>query len=248
MRLTVVGCAGSFPGPGVACSSYLVEFDGFRLLLDLGNGALGALQSFCDPRDVDALVISHLHGDHWLDVVPLAYARPHHPDGRVPDPLPLYVPDAGPLTTVLRRDVDRLQAVFDVRPIADGVIGPFAVRFHRTDHPVATYAIRVEAQGRSMGYTADTAWLDPLVEFFSGVDVLLAEATFPPDDDRVAPPPPGLHLNASEAGELARRAGARRLVVTHIPPWADVEHHRAAAEKIFGGPTIAARPALRVDL
>ena len=81
MRLTVIGCSGSYPGSDAACSAYLVEHDGFRLLLDLGNGSLGTLQNHLDPREIDALYLSHLHGDHWLDLVSLAYVREHHPDG-----------------------------------------------------------------------------------------------------------------------------------------------------------------------
>lgn len=244
MRWTVIGCAGSFPGPASACSCYLVEHDGFRLLIDIGNGALGALQNFCDPRDVDAVVVSHLHGDHWLDLVPLAYARPHHPDGRVPPSLPVLLPDPQPLYVLTGKDAAALRPVFDVRPIVDGEVGPFSVTFIPTVHPVNTYAMRIRVGGISIGYTADTAWSDRLAPFFSGVDLLVAEATFPARENG----PPGLHLTAVEAAELANRSGAGRLLLTHIPPWLDPQVQYADAVATFTGRVDLARPGWSVRL
>ncbi len=91
MRLTVLGCAGTFPGPRSGCSSYLVEHDGFRLLLDAGNGAVGALQRHGGLLDLDAVLLSHLHADHCVDLVAYAYARIYPPAGP-PPPLPVYGP------------------------------------------------------------------------------------------------------------------------------------------------------------
>ena len=106
MRLTVLGCSGTYPGPDSPCSGYLVEHDGFRLVLDLGPGALGPLQRAIGLLDVDAVYVSHLHADHCTDLVGMSYARRYHPDG-MPAPLPLYGP------TGLR---DRLCGVFEVPP------------------------------------------------------------------------------------------------------------------------------------
>ena len=164
MRLTVVGCSGSGPGPGSPASSYLVEHDGYRLLLDLGNGAFGALQGLIDPGTVDALFLSHLHADHCLDVAPFVVW--HRYSKRSPGRLvPLYAPVGAERRLALAYDADGdgLTDVFDFVPVGPGAltIGPFEVELARTAHPVETYAIRLTAGGRSLVYTGDTGVVRP---------------------------------------------------------------------------------------
>lgn len=244
MRLTVIGCSGSHPGPDSACSSYLVEHQGFRLLLDLGNGALGELQNHVDPRDVDALFLTHLHGDHWLDLVPLAHVRRHHPDRRVPKPLRVFAP-------VSQRDRiagafgrARLDDVFAFEAPRATEVGPFDVDVIRTSHPVETHAVRIAAAGRTLVYTADTGWFPELVDFARRADLLLAEAGFVDG----AANPHGVHLTATGAGELAKAANAGRLVVTHVAPWHDAAAQARKAEAAFGGPTERARRGATFDV
>jgi ribonuclease BN (tRNA processing enzyme) len=245
MRLTVVGCSGSHPGPDSACSAYLVEHDGFRLLLDLGNGALGPLHNYLDPRDVDALYLSHLHGDHWLDLVPLAHVRRHHPDGAAPV-LPVIAPVAerGRIAGAFGGSASDLVDIFAFADPANGVIGPFDIRVLRTAHPVETHAIRLTIQGKSLVYTADTGPFDALASFARGADLLLAEAGFREGSRHQ----PGLHLTGTDAGELARDANVRQLVVTHIAPWNDRAEALAAASRVFAGPTTLAAPGAVYDL
>ena len=240
MRLTVVGCSGSHPGPDAACSAYLVEHDGFRLLLDLGNGALGPLQAHVDPRELDALWISHLHGDHWLDLVPLAHVRRHHPDGPARARLRVTTPsaDRGRIAGAFGRAASDLDDVFAFDEPATGELGPFAVRVARTAHPVEAYAIRISAGDRSLVYTGDTGPLPELDRFAKDADVLLAEAGFA---DQVGPQP-GLHLTGGQAGELAKRAGCGRLIVTHVAPWHDPQRALEQAAQAFGGEAVLARP------
>jgi ribonuclease BN (tRNA processing enzyme) len=222
MKLTVVGCAGSFPGPDVACSCYLVEAGGFRLLLDMGNGALGALQRHVDPRAVDALIISHLHADHWADVLPYAFARRGHPDGAA-SRLPVYGPPgtAERLAAALGKPQPALNRDFDVRTIADGEIGPFAATFTCTSHPVETYAVRLQADGASLAYTADTGPSEAVTALARGADLLLAEASLVEPVPGEPAKPENLHLSGRDAALMARDAGVGRLVLTHLVPWAD---------------------------
>lgn len=242
----MVGCSGSHPGPDVACSSYLLEHDGFRLLIDLGNGALGPLQRFVDPRDIDAIFITHLHGDHWLDLIPYAHVRRHHPDGRVPPPVLLITPigERQRIAGGFGRPQDTLADVFRFDDPRDGPIGPFDLKVVRTRHPVETYAVRVSASGQSVVYTADTGPFAELASFASGVDLLLAEAGFV-DDPRN---PPDAHLTATEAGRLARDAGVGVLVVTHIAPWHDARRQHELARAAFGGRTELAVPGAIFDI
>lgn len=233
----MLGCAGTFPGPDSACSSYLVEHDGYKLMLDAGNGATGALQRWGDLLDVDAVVISHLHGDHYLDLVTYTYARHYHPDGAAPR-LPVHGPSgiAGQLASAFAKPgvEDMLDAVYDFRPV-DGdrrlEVGPFTLDLARVNHPVETYGMRLTAGGRSVAYSADTAGCDALVELARDSDLFLCEASYLHGDDN----PPGVHLTGHQAAEHAVRAGARRLVLTHLVPWGDAARTLAEAQTVYDG-------------
>lgn len=235
MKVTVVGCAGTYPGPESPCSSYLFEHDGFRLLVDAGNGSTGTLQRFCGLTGIDAVAISHLHGDHFLDLVTYTYARRYHPDGPVPT-LPVHGPTgiAATMAGAFGRPVaDLLDEVYQFGELTDGGeigIGPFTLATRRVDHPVETNAMRISAGGRSIAYSADTARCDALVELARGADVLLCEASYLDGEDN----PPGIHMTGSEAGEVASRADVGRLVLTHLVPWGDADRSLAEASGTFG--------------
>ncbi len=246
MKLTVLGCSGSVPGPDSPASGYLLEADGFRLVLDLGHGAFGALQRYVHPASVDAIVITHLHADHCIDltayIVALRYGadgyRSTGPDGRIPL--------IGPAGTR-----DRLEAAYDpyARKLGlhelfgfatptEGELGPFAVSYAEMNHPVPTSAIRLTCGDRSLVYSGDTGESDKLIALAAGADVLLCEASVGPDEEYV----PNLHLTGTQAGVHADRAGVERLIVTHVPPWnrRDLAAEEAAAA--FHGPVEYAEP------
>lgn len=242
MRLTVLGCAGTFPGPGNPCSGYLFEADGYRLLVDAGNGSTGTLQSFCSLLEIDAILITHLHGDHYLDLVTYTYARRYHPDGPVP-PVPTYAPQG--LSSALsgrfaKHSDPGLSKVYDLRDLSARPVelGPFEVRPRRVNHPVETYGLRITHGPATVAYSADTAECQALVELAEGVDALLCEASYLDGDDN----PPDVHLTGRQAGEHARRAGAARLLLTHLVPWGDPDRTLAAAAEAFGEDTELVRP------
>jgi ribonuclease BN (tRNA processing enzyme) len=232
VKLTVIGCSGSGPGPDSPASCYLVEHDGFRLLVDLGNGAFGPLQSVVDPGDVDAIFLSHLHADHCLDVVPFVVWHRYAARDRPPR-VPLYAPLGADRRLALAYDEsgDPLTDVFDFVPVGPGSfsLGPFEVRTARTAHPVECYAIRLEAAGRSLVYTGDTGPCDGVVDLARGADVFLAEAAHP----EVEGLPGALHLTGRQAGEHALAAGVGRLLLTHVPAWVDPEEQLRAAGAVF---------------
>ena len=232
MKLTIVGCAGSAPRPNSPASCYLVEHDGFRLLLDLGNGAFGPLQNYADPASIDALFLSHLHADHCLDAAPfVVWHRYAGPSPRAV--VPLYAPVGAERRIALAYDDDGdgVTDVFDFVPVGPGsfALGPFTVTLARTVHPVECYAIRLSAGGRSMVYTGDTGPSAGIVELARGADVLLAEAAHPPGPGL----PVGLHLTGREAGEHAAAAEVGRLLLTHIPAWVDEIGQLFAASAVF---------------
>lgn len=237
MRLTVLGSSGTFPGPDEPCSSYLIEAEGFRLLIDAGSGAVAMLQRYGDLRDLDAVLVSHLHGDHVLDLVPYVYARAYHPAGPA-SRIPLYGPPGTDAHLTAAGATDRLPEVFDCRPLGPGdrEIGPFRVRTERMNHPVECYGVRLEYAGRTLAYSADTGETEALSRLARGADLLLCEASYAEDGAN----PPGLHLTAGQAGGYAARAGVGALLLTHLVPWGDREASLAAAGSAYGGPLAAA--------
>jgi ribonuclease BN (tRNA processing enzyme) len=232
VKLTVVGCSGSVPGPDSACSCYLVEQDGYRLLLDLGAGAAGPLQRHVPASDVDAVIVSHAHGDHWSDLTHLGYLRTLTDSYQ---PLPVVGPSDLPEVVWRHPDVFAASAaVAEVRRM-----GPFEVRLARVAHPEC-WATRI---GDALCYTADTGPCTAIDELADGCRVLLAEAS---GSDADAPMTG--HLTAGDAGRLAARSGAELLVLTHLRPWHDHAALLAEAAAVADCPTLLARPGLQLQM
>ncbi|HWG98551.1 MAG TPA: MBL fold metallo-hydrolase [Pilimelia sp.] len=248
MRLTVLGCAGSFPGPESACSAYLVEAEGFRLLLDFGTGSLSALQRYANLRAVDAVLLTHLHCDHMLDACSYVVVRRYAPDGPYP-PLPVYAPAGAPdrIAAAYSPEESGVEDVYTFYGLEPGTfpIGPFTVTVDRVNHPVETYGVRLEHDGRVLAYSSDTAPCDALIRLAQGADLFLCEASYLDGEDN----PPDLHLTGREAGEIATKAGVGLLVLTHlVTAWGSEAATREAAAAAFTGPVDVARAGARYRL
>ncbi|GAA3054308.1 MBL fold metallo-hydrolase [Kitasatospora albolonga] len=242
MKLTVVGCSGSFPSAESPCSSYLVEADGYRVLLDLGNGALGALQKYAGLYEIDAILLSHLHADHCIDLCAYWVARNYRMEG-CPDPVPVYGPTGTAERLARAYDMPEqpgMTEVFDFHTLAEGSfeLGPLRITVARVNHPVEAFAFRIEHEGRSLVYSGDTGECPELVELARGTELFLCEAAYTDGKETFA----AVHLNGREAGQHAAAAGVGRLVLTHIPPWTDPEVNRRDAQAAFAGPVEVARP------
>lgn len=242
MKLTVLGCAGTFPGPDSGCSSYLIEHEGFRLMVDCGYGAIGALQRHGSLLNLDAVIVTHLHADHCIDLVGYAYARYYDPGG-APAPLPVWGP-AGTsdriATAIQGGSCDWLKGVYDWRPLdaAKRDVGPFTVSGELMAHPIECYGLRIEAAGRTIAYSADTGACDQLVDLARGADLFLCEASFL----ETRPNPPDVHLTGKQAGEHGLRADVGTLLLTHlVPAWGDEEATIAEAAQSFDGDLRLAR-------
>jgi ribonuclease BN (tRNA processing enzyme) len=248
MRLTVLGCAGSFPGPESACSAYLVEAQGFGLLIDFGSGALSALQRYAGLNAVDAIILTHLHADHMLDACPFVVVRRYAPDGPRPQ-VPVYAPmgAAERISAAYSADNEPVDDVYTFYALQPGTfpIGPFTVTVDRVNHPVETYGVRIEQGGRVIAYSSDTAPCDALLRLAAGADLFLCEASYLDGGEN----PPDLHLTGGEAGETATKAGAARLLLTHlVPAWGSEAATIEAACAAFAGPVEVVRPGCRYDL
>lgn len=255
MRLTVVGCSGSFAGPDSPASCYLVtaEHEGrtWRLVLDLGNGALGALQRHTDLADIDAVLISHLHPDHCIDLTGLYVTRTYRPEGAPTERLPVY----GPAGSEQRLEAayegiesGGMVGVLDFRRISTSVpthIGPFLVRPFLVNHPVEAYGFRVEADGAVLAYSGDTDTCDALGPLFADADLVLADSAFVEGRDDVR----DIHLTGRRAAEAAVAAGGvRRLMLTHIPSWNDPLVCQSQAAEVWPGEVELAAPDATYDV
>jgi ribonuclease BN (tRNA processing enzyme) len=252
VKLTVLGKSPAWQDAGGACSGYLLEEEGTAIVIDCGNGVFGKLRERIDYVDVDAVVLSHLHADHFLDLVPFAYALTYAPRQQ---PVPvdrwpgtdcpacpdLYAPPGARDT--FRRVVgawgneDLIENAFALQeydPADELQIGPVRIRFQPVPHFTETFAMHISSQNGSgrIVYGADCSPTDALTRFASDADLILVEATLPrPERTGVRG-----HLTASEAGEHARAAGAKRLLLVHISDELDAGSAKSAAEEAFDGP------------
>jgi ribonuclease BN (tRNA processing enzyme) len=248
MKLTVVGCSGSFPGPDSPASCYLVEaaHEGgtFTVVLDLGSGALGYLQRHIPLASIDAVILSHLHADHCLDMCSFYVVRKYNPSGPM-DALPVYGPDGTGDRIARAYDLASeasMSRQFDFRSFPSGgfALGPFEVSVARVDHPVTAYAIKLTDPSGTLVYSGDTAVCASIEQFSEGADLLLAEASFLDGEEN----PGHLHMTGREAASVAESAGVRELVLTHIPPWHSRGEVLAEAAPHFRGRTSLAEPGL----
>ncbi len=256
VKLTVLGCNGPVPRPGQACSGYLLQHNRLNVLLDCGSGVLSSLQKHLDYWRVDAIVISHMHADHCFDLLSYRTALRLDMYRSLSVRVPLYLPPGGSSTlsamaTVVGHAESYFEDSFDIceygvdQPLllgnktGTGSVeengGGLRLDFRPTVHRVRTYGVRITA-GAVLAYSADSGVTPALVELAKGADLFLCEATFQRETNFPNRP----HLKAAETGEIAREAGARSLLLTHI--WHQLDPRRSVEEAAAGysGPIAAA--------
>jgi ribonuclease BN (tRNA processing enzyme) len=256
LRITVLGKSPSWQDAGGACSGYLIETDGTKVLLDCGNGVFAKLRERVDYTEIDAVIISHLHADHFLDLVPYSYALIYAPKQQ---PVPVHIWKgtdnparprliAPPGARETFRQVvgawgndDLIESAFRIEEYEAGdevEVGELRASFHPVPHFVETFAVNVSANGSgSLSYSADTRPGKEIIEVARDADLLLVEATLPrPERTGVRG-----HLTPEEAGEHAKRAGVKRVVITHISDELGDDWAREEAERGYGGPVEVAR-------
>lgn len=241
MELTVLGCSGSYGGPGVggSCSGYLLRAGTTAIWLDCGNGTFANLQRHIPVEDLTAVVISHRHPDHCVDLFGLHIALRY---GLERTQFPVYGPPQLAQELGALADFGDTFAFHELYDRESLTIGDFAIRCSRTDHPPVTLGMEFSADNKRVVYTADTGprW-SPAV-FGPGADLLLSEATY----QRDSVPNGAIHLTAEQAGKCARDAKARRLVITHLWPTLDPAASVAEASEAYGQPVTLAAPGLQL--
>lgn len=263
MKFTVLGKSPAWQDADGACSGYLITEGDTTVLLDCGNGVFGKLRKYHDYVDVDAIVISHLHADHFVDLIPYGFALRFAPRQQpVPiDPWPGTDEPARPAlfgppgsrrfledldgSWNLGRHFEEAFATSEYDPEGSIELGPLTITFRQVPHYVTTYAISVTGSGPGrIVYGADCCPNDALVDFAADADLLITEATLPrPERSGVRG-----HLTPGEAGEHAERAKARRLMLTHISDEIDPEWALNEARSAYGGPVLIAAEGLEIEV
>jgi ribonuclease BN (tRNA processing enzyme) len=255
MQLTVLGGSAASPNAGMGCAGLLLQTARTRLVLDLGPGTLQELRRHTDFRTLDAVIVSHMHVDHVLDLLALRHALAYNPLP-APAPVPVWLPPGGAEHLALATapfdacdEPGRFTSTVKVAeydPARPLTIGDVVVTFAPAVHDIPAWAIRVQpSTGSALGYTGDTGPAAAMGGFFAGVHVLIAEATLlepgvRPSDERGS-------LTAADAGELAAAAGAEILVLTHMWQELDFAAYRSQAEAVFPGRIEMATPGLTLS-
>lgn len=252
MKLTIIGCSGSMSGKDSPASSYLVQAEGadeagasrtWTLIMDFGPGAMGHLLRYVDPARVDAMMLSHLHADHCVDLVGMQVYRRWYPEGAL-SRLPVFSPGDGAARTRGISDDpadETYEGEFDFQSVKPGhtvQVGPMFVEFFEAYHTVEALSIRITGPSEEdptkqvvLTFTGDTDYASTVVDAARDADLLLSEAAFEEERDTVE----GIHLTGKRAGELAHEAGAKRLLLTHLQPWTNPVRTVEDAEAVYDG-------------
>lgn len=213
MKLTVIGFWGGYPKKNGASSGYLLEHNGYNLLLDCGSGVLAKLQNVLQPEELDAVIISHYHPDHIADIGVLQHARLIQGFlGKQMTTLPIlgHHFNQNEFSKLTYKEITKGIAFDPSKSIS---VGPFQITFLKTDHPVPCYAMRIEADGKTLVYTGDGSFKSELIDFSKEADLLLCECNFYGNQDGKQ----AGHMTSIEAGELAQQALVKQLCLTHLP-------------------------------
>ena len=248
-ELIVLGANGTFPTDQGATTGFLLRADGAAIWIDAGTGTFGNLQRYVSFFEIDALVLSHLHLDHIMDVYPLYYALRYSPDTKGPIGLPVYAPPGaeaflGRILSDEGCDFDGYLKFTDLQAGDKIELGPFRFGFVKSRHPIETMAMRIETETGSLAYTSDSAPSDDLVELARGVDLLVAEASLQQPVEKLAE----VHMTAEEAGQLAAKADVGRLVLTHLTPGLDPKISIKQAARHYPGEILLAADNVRFEV
>lgn len=245
MKIQVIGASGGWPAQGQACSGYLIEHEGFRLLLDAGYGVATALSSQLEPGDIQAVFLSHGHPDHTADLHPLLRGRILSGET---DPLPVYAAEGVIDPVVSWEGLGELDGSFSSVVVGDGdefEVGPFRATTLDLPHLVPNLGIRLSVGGRAFAYTGDAGPSAKLATISKGADLLIAEATFARDM------PARLQGNLSTAVDAARSAasaGVDRLWLTHLWPGSDPQAHADEVREHYQGQVDVAASGMTLEL
>nr|WP_312578194.1 MBL fold metallo-hydrolase [Sedimentibacter sp.] len=243
MKITVIGHWGGFPRVGEATSGYLIEHDNFKLLLECGSGVVSSLQNITNLTDIDAVLVSHYHYDHFCDIGPMQYARLIKTQlGETDKILPIYAPFDSMFFDTMSLDNYTKGYSFNESSVLN--IGPFIINFIKNIHPVESFGIRIKCENKILSFTSDTSYFDELCNFFAESDILLCECSFYADMDGTS----AGHLNSRQAGIIAEKSHAKKLVLTHLPHFGELSTLVAQAQEFYKGEILLAKHLLELNV
>lgn len=244
MELTVIGYWGGYPKANEASSGYLLQQDDYYLLLDCGSGVLSKMQHVLPPERLNGVFISHYHADHIADIGVLQHARLITGLlGKGVEKLPIYAHslDKVEFAKLTYKEITKGFAVCEEEMLE---AGPFRARFLKTNHPADCFAIRLDAGGKSLVYTGDTSFKEELVSFTQDADLLLCECSFYGHQDGAI----AGHMTSYDAGKLAEKANVKRMVLTHLPHYGDIEQLKKEAGEFYTGEISLAQSNLTIRI
>lgn len=237
MKLTVIGCWGGYPAAGDATSGYLLQQDGFNLLIDCGSAVVSGLQKYINIEDLSSVIISHYHHDHVADIGPLQYAFLIKSRlGQLSHTLNIY---GHPYDTesFMRLSMEPHTRAVSYSGFGEINLGPFSISFIKTKHPVICFGMRINGGGRDIVYTSDGSFAEALIDFSRDADLLICECNFYPGQDGSAPG----HMNSTDAANIAEKAAVNKLLLTHLPQYGDLNEMLEDAGRHFSGDVEIAR-------
>ncbi|KAB7664905.1 MBL fold metallo-hydrolase [Bacillus sp. B1-b2] len=243
MRIIFLGEYGGFPGVNSATSSFLIEEEGFTLLVDCGSGVLSKLQEHIPWSSLDACILSHYHHDHVADIGCLQYAMLVQSQlGNRHEILPIYGHSKD--SKFMELDFEQYTKGIEITADYTTKIGPFTITFCETTHPVYCLAMKFQTLHSAIVYTADTEWNEQLVSFASGADVLISEASIYKEQEGLIKG----HLTGEQAGKLAQESGVKHLYLTHLPHYGIHENLVKEAKTYYNGPIQIVKSGLKVKI
>lgn len=225
MQITVLGNNGPYPGAGGNCSGYLLESDGLKILLDCGPGILSEVQKKCSLKELDAVILSHLHADHMSDMLVMRYALMLEEREFA---LPVYMPNQPESEAWLLTGCKYFNTI-EINFKKYYTIGNLKIFFTPVKHPILAYAVRIEKQGKAIVYSGDTMFDENLIDFATNADLFICDSAF--SEKTHWPEAP--HASAKQTATMAKRAKAKRLMLTHFSPKADQATLLGEAKEVF---------------
>ena len=236
MKLKVLGSVSPYQNKNNNCPGFLVEKKDKRYLLDCGSGITRELNIPSDLKNL-TIIISHLHRDHYADLLTLGYATyVYHKLGVLKEKVKVYIPNEDSIDKTYLENMNEHYFEFKIYDEKTILEDNLKITFRKNPHPVLTFSMKVEDEKTKLVYSSDTGYKENTLEDFSKhADLLICETTFLENQKGEI----DNHLTTKEAGIIAKKAKVKRLMITHTWPEINKNLYLEETKKIFKNTIIA---------